>query len=214
MPQEMPSPVQPKSKGRPRAFDRDAALVRALDVFWRRGYELASVAELCAAMAINPPSLYAAFGNKATLFLEAVDFYERTYWEATWARMKTEPDIHRAIAAFFKEAAHILLSPQAPCGGMVVLAAVNVSPESVEVSSAIAKLRQDGKNLFLQRIKRAIKDGQLPTKTDAKSLAAALNTLLEGMSLQARDGLTQSEMARLAAHAVRLLPPPLQLDAE
>lgn len=193
-------------KGRPRGFDREQALIRALDVFWRLGYEPASVAELCSVMGIKPPSLYAAFGNKAKLFLEAMDFYEHTYWDATWARLDSEPDVHRAVAAFFKEAAGILLSPDAPCGCLVVLAAINVSPESTEVSSAVAKLREHGKNLFNKRLRRALSDGQLPVETDIKSLAAALNTMLEGMSIQARDGLTPTAMVHLAAHAVRLLP--------
>lgn len=202
---ETPSTTQ-RSKGRPRGFDRDQALTRALDVFWHRGYELASVAELCTAMGINPPSLYAAFSNKAKLFLEAVDFYERTYWDATWNAMNTEPDVYQAIGDLFEASAHILLSPEAPCGCLVALAAVNVSPESVEVSEAIGQLRQQGKELFVKRLRRAVKEGQLPIRTDVKSLAAALNTMLEGMSIQARDGLSVDEMTRLAAHAVRLLP--------
>ena len=75
MPRTTPVPPH-RSKGRPRTFDRAAALNRALNVFWRRGYEPASISELCAAMEINPPSLYAAFGNKAQLFMEAVQHYE------------------------------------------------------------------------------------------------------------------------------------------
>lgn len=74
----------PSRRGRPRNFDRNNALMAALGIFWRRGYELTSVGELCKVMDINPPSLYAAFGNKASLFLEAVDYYETTYWDHTW----------------------------------------------------------------------------------------------------------------------------------
>jgi AcrR family transcriptional regulator len=200
-------PDSPRNKGgRPRGFDRDQALTRALDVFWRRGYELASVAELCSAMGINPPSLYAAFGNKSKLFLEAVNFYEHRYWDATWEALEAEPDLHRAIIEFFDASARILLSPQAPCGCLVVLAAVSISDESVEVREAIEALRRESKALFVKRVKRAIKDGQLPAQTDVKSLGGALNTMLEGMSLQARDGLSVADMKRLAAHAVRLLP--------
>ncbi len=201
-----PSAAPGRAMGRPRGFDRDTALTQALDVFWRRGYEPTSVAELCAAMGINPSSLYAAFGNKAKLFLEAVDFYERTYWEDAWTRLEHDPDVHRSIASFFQEAATILLSPKAPCGCLVVLAAVNVSRDSTEVAQAIATLRQEGQNLFAVRLQRGVKEGQLPADTDVKSLAGALNTMLEGMSLQARDGLTVAQMARLAAHASRLLP--------
>lgn len=199
-------PSTPRIKGRPRGFDREEALVHALDVFWRRGYEPASLAELCSAMGINPPSLYAAFGNKAKLFLEAVDFYERNYWDAPWARMAEEPDVHRAIDLFFKEAGEILLSPKVPCGCLVVLAAINVSADSVEVFDAVKALRLEGISHFTKRLKKGVKDGQLPAKTDVKSLAAVLNTLLEGMSIHVRDGVTLSEMNKLAAYAVRILP--------
>lgn len=214
MPNErsLTEPLQNKG-GRPRGFDRDQALTRALDVFWRRGYELASVAELCSAMGVNPPSLYAAFGNKSKLFLEAVDFYEHRYWDATWEALEVEADIHQAVANFFDASARILLSPQAPCGCLVALAAVSVSDASVEVREAIDALRLEGKALFVKRLKRAVKECQLPAQTELKSLAGALNTMLEGLSIQARDGLSTSEMRRLAAHAVRLLPTRPSADA-
>ncbi|WP_269758737.1 hypothetical protein [Variovorax sp. E3] len=88
----------------------------------------------------------------------------------------------------------------------MALAAVSVSDESVEVREAIDALRREGKAIFVKRLKRAVKEGQLPAQTELKSLAGALNTMLEGLSIQARDGLSTSEMRRLAAHAVRLLP--------
>ncbi len=201
------SPAAPaRSKGRPRAFDRDQALSQALDVFWRRGYELASVAELCAVMGISPPSLYSAFGNKAALFLEAVAFYEARYWDATWQRLDTCDDLHLGVAAFFDEASRILLSPNAPCGCLVALAATNVSEESVDVRAAIDALRLEGKLAFVARLERAVEQGQLPSGADCKALAAGLNTMLEGMSIQARDGLSLAEMRSIGALAVRLLP--------
>jgi AcrR family transcriptional regulator len=206
-------PVQNKG-GRPRGFDREQALTLALDVFWRRGYELASVAELCSAMGINPPSLYSAFGNKSKLFLEAVALYEHRYWDATWEALEAEPDIHQAVADFFDASARILLSPQAPCGCLVALAAVSVSDASIEVKEAIDALRREGKALFVKRLKSAVKERQLPAQTDLKSLAGALNTMLEGMSIQARDGLSTDEMRRLAAHAVHLLPVRRQAAAQ
>ena len=205
----MSNPEFPSLKrhlGRPRSFDRDHALTQALDVFWRRGYELTSVAELCAAMGINPPSLYAAFGNKSKLFLEAVDFYEHCYWQPAWLAMNAEDDVHVAIANFFGTAARILLSPDAPCGCLVVTAAVSISEDSVEVRAAIEALRMEAKKIFRERLRRAVCEGQLPAETDEHSLAAALNTMLEGMSIQAKDGLTNAQMLCLAAYAARLLP--------
>ncbi|MCH5277351.1 MAG: TetR/AcrR family transcriptional regulator [Desulfovibrionaceae bacterium] len=198
-----------RGKGRPRAFDRAKALRSALDVFWRRGYEPASVAELCAAMGIRPPSLYAAFGNKAALFLEAVRYYEKTYWEEPARRFLAEPNLYAAVDNFFREAAQILLSPETPCGCMIVLAAINISEDEKDIIAAIGELRLETKRMFADRLRQAIRAGQIPADTDVPALSGALNTMLEGMSLQARDGLFQSELMAMAAHAVRMLPGPL-----
>lgn len=196
-----------QGKGRPRAFDRTRALHSALKIFWQQGYEPASVADLCRAMEINPPSLYAAFGNKASLFLEALRYYEQTYWEAPARRFLAEPDVYAAVAGFFREAAQILLSPETPCGCMVVLAAINISERETIIIDTVRELRSATKAMFSNRLRQAIKDRQIPPDTDVPALAGALNTLLEGLSIQARDGLFQSELTAIAAHAVRMLPP-------
>lgn len=195
-----------RGKGRPRCFDRDNALLRALNVFWRRGYEPASITELCKAMGINAPSLYATFGNKAKLFLEAVHFYEKTYWEAPSRELLAEPDLYRGIDGFFKESARILLSPDSPCGCMVVLAAINIADDAKDVIDAIRELRHATKDMFATRLRQGITDGQLPQDTDVTAMAGALNTMLEGLSIQARDGLSQDELKHIASYAVRLLP--------
>lgn len=207
MPAQRPRQSEPRGKGRPRAFDRAQALNKALEIFWRQGYAPASVAELCKAMEINPPSLYASFGNKANLFLEALRHYEHTYWDAPARRFLAEADVYSAVEQFFQEAAEILLSPETPCGCMVVLAAVNISEDEKEIIAAVRALRLATKSMFADRFRRAIQDGQIPADTDVPALAGALNTLLEGLSLQARDGLFQSELKAIAAHAVRMLPP-------
>ncbi len=195
-----------RGKGRPRCFDREQALRKALEIFWRRGYEPASITELCKAMGINAPSLYAAFGNKARLFLEAVKFYEKEYWTAPAEKFEAEPDLYRAIDEFFKDSARILLSPDTPCGCMIVLAAINIAEDAQEIIEAIRELRFASKAMFAARLNRAIRDGQIPADTDVTALAGAFNTMLEGLSIQARDGLSQSELERVAAHAARMLP--------
>lgn len=195
-----------RGKGRPRCFDRDKALTKALDVFWRRGYEPASIAELCQAMEINPPSLYSAFGNKSKLFLEAVNFYEKKYWDAPSKKLMSDPDIYRGIEVFFREAAHILVSPDSPCGCMVVLATINVCEDAEEIVKAIRELRMATKALFAELLQRGVDSGQLPSDTDVIALAGAFNTMLEGLSIQARDGLSPSELEHISAHAVKLLP--------
>jgi len=210
----MPETIIPfhRSRGRPRTFDREAALIRALGVFWERGYEPASISELCTAMEINPPSLYAAFGNKAQLFMEAVLHYETVYWDAAWERMEAVAEVHQAMAGFFRAAALILTSQEAPCGCLVVLAATNVSAEGQEVNDALKALRKAARDRFLARIRRAVEDAQLPPDTDAEGLASALNTMLEGMSLQSRDGATQAEIERVGMIAMSMLYSHAQVD--
>lgn len=198
----------PSRRGRPRNFDRDTALIRALGVFWRYGYEPSSVGELCRVMAINPPSLYAAFGSKAELFLEAVNFYESTYWDAPWAKMLQEANVHVAIREFFEDAAAILTSQDVPCGCLVVLAAINVSPESKEVYDTVKALREEGRVYFRKRLQAGKECGQLPPETNIDGIALALNTLLEGMSIPAQDGISHEELRHIATCAVMLLPAP------
>lgn len=195
-----------RGKGRPREFDREKALHIALRIFWRQGFEPTSVAELCEAMEIKAPSLYAAFGNKASLFLEALRYYEKTYWEAPANRLMSEANIYEAIKKYFEDAAEILLSPSTPCGCMLVLAAVNISENEREIINVIRQMRMSAKMMFAERLRKAINDGQIPADTDVPALAGALNTLLEGMSLQSRDGLFLSELKAIASYAVKLLP--------
>ncbi|MFM0047815.1 TetR/AcrR family transcriptional regulator [Paraburkholderia sediminicola] len=196
----------PRSKGRPRGFDRDAALNQALGIFWRRGYEPTTIAELCTEMGINPPSLYAAFGNKAQLFIEAARHYENVYWGEAWHRLEKDSDLRRGMKAFFRDAAKILTSQEAPSGCMVVLGAANVSKNAEEIQDALKELRDEAKQHFLHRLKTAVTAGDIPSGTDVKSLAATLNTVLEGMSVQARDGTSQVELERIAHTAMALLP--------
>lgn len=194
-----------QQRGRPRSFDRNKALERALGVFWQRGFAPASIADLCAAMEIKPPSLYAAFGNKEQLFMEAVDYYERTYWDETWDRMVTEPDVFEAISAFFHAAANILTMQEAPCSCMVVLSAINVPAESGGVADALRAMREEGRSCFVDRVREGVAAGQLSAATDAEAVGMTLNTILEGMSIQARDGATRADLEKIAACSVAVL---------
>lgn len=200
------TPIEPhRAKGRPRSFDRAKALEAALGVFWKKGFAPATIAELCAAMGINPPSLYAAFGNKAQLFMEAVEHYERLYWDDTWDRMSAEPDVHAAIEGFFSDAANILTTPDAPCGCVVVMGAINVPAEFQSVADALRQLREEGRRLFLERLELGLSDGQLPRGTDIDRLATTLNTLLQGMSIEASDGASRARLDQVASGVKAML---------
>lgn len=195
-----------KLRGRPRSFDREAALESALALFWRLGYEPATIAELCKAMGINPPSLYAAFGNKAQLFIEAVRYYEAIYWDAAWTRLYETPDIRNAICDFFGDAARILSLPDAPCGCLVTLGATTMASDAEGVHAALKALRVEARLAFQARLEQAVKDGQLPTDTAIGALAMTFNTAIEGMSLHARDGAQQADLEGIGPLIVRMLP--------
>lgn len=197
-----------KPKGRPREFDRTAALVAALRLFWRLGYEPASVAALCREMKINPPSFYAAFGSKEALFIEAVLYYERAYWSEPVAEVEKSPKpLCEAMNDFFCRACDVLLSKENPSGCMVVLAAVNISPEEKRIAELVRRLRGETRAFFKARLERAKAEGELRADADAEGLADILNIILEGMSIQAKDGLDIESMKRAAKYASELLRP-------
>ena len=117
-----------------------------------------------------------------------------------------EKNFYLAVHDFFAEAARILLSPDTPCGCMVVLSAVNISEGETDIIRDLRRRRLETKNMFARKIRQAVDEGQLPADTDSESLACAFNTFLEGLSLQAQSGMGVKEMGAVASYAVRMLP--------
>lgn len=196
-----------KTRGRPRQFDRHEALETALRLFWDKGYDPTTLAELCEAMQIKTPSLYAAYGNKEALFLEAAHYYEETYWAEPARRFMSEPDIYTAVANYFQEAAQIMLAPDAPAGSLTILAAINISAGETKIIEELGKMRARTREMFSDRMRLAIEQGQIPADTDVPAVAGSLAALLEGLALQARDKIFLSQLKAMAALAPRLLPP-------
>lgn len=194
-----------KAVGRPKEFDRDQALEKALQVFWEKGYVLASMSELCRAMQINAPSVYATFGNKTQLFLEALNFYEEKYWAAPCQKFLEEKDVKKAVENFFAAAIEILYSQKNPCGCMTVLAAVSIPEEETEIHERVQELRLQMQEMLLIRFRQAVQDGQLAKKTDCEALAVAMNTLLEGLSIQVKSGISAARLQNIPQLAVRML---------
>ena len=170
--------------GRPREFDRDTALDKAMRLFWERGYEGTSVGDLAEALGIGKPSLYAAFGHKEQLFYEALDLYIRTYGP-TLGDVATA---RGAIESLLRSNAETYADPNIPSGCMIVLAAAVGPPQNAEVRAHLSMLRNASTGSFAARIRKGIADGDVPAGADADAMAAFYTTVLNGLALQARDG--------------------------
>ncbi len=195
------SPPDAKGRGRPRAFDRQAALAQATHLFWRKGYEATSIADLTAAMGIGGPSLYAAFGAKEALYVEALGYYQATYEGSVWSGFKTAATARAAVEALLTDSASALTGalPDAPHGCMVTLSSVADHP-------GLAEMVRAARGVTLERLEarltRAVADGEIPATTDLRALARFVQTIQNGMSILARDGAPRTELEAVAQVAM------------
>ena len=195
-----------KPRGRPLSFDRDAALETAMHVFWERGYEAASIADLTSAMGITPPSLYTAFGDKEHLFLETIERYALNFGSAGTRALREETTARGAIERWLLESARELTEPCHPKGCMVVMAATNCSAAAERVQDALLLRRTEALADVRRRIQGDIDLGQLPANTDAAELASFYGAVYQGMSMQAKDGATRDGLLRTVKTAMRAWP--------
>ncbi|MBM9508232.1 TetR/AcrR family transcriptional regulator [Actinacidiphila acididurans] len=192
--------------GRPRSFDREQALERAVDVFWAYGYDATSVSVLTAALGIGPASMYAAFGDKRALFLEALGRYLHTYGAFTASALSEEPRAGDAVERLLFEAAAAYTRPDHPPGCLLITAATNCSPQSSDMSTRLRELRAAGLRALQDKIAAAVRSGELPPDTDAHALATFYSAVLQGMSAQARDGASRSDLRHIAEAALLAWP--------
>ena len=191
--------------GRPRAFDMDQALDQALHVFWEKGYEGTSIADLTKAIGINPPSLYAAFGNKETLFKKVLNRYEARRDEI-FEEAFAAPTARQAIERLLESVAERLSGKDGPSGCLMVQAALCGGEECDSVRKDLAARRAQGEILIRRRLERGKKEGDLPKDADLVGLARYLATVMQGMAVQAAGGASRKELRAIANTALRAWP--------
>jgi AcrR family transcriptional regulator len=189
-------------RGRPRSFDREEALASAMDVFWVKGYEGASISDLTQAMGIGSPSLYAAFGSKEALFHEAVEFYSRTEGPELWDVVDAAPTARQGVEGFLMATARVFTRAGKPRGCLVTLSALNTTPASASVCEAMRERRAVGQCGLEARLKRAVAEDELPPALDTGAVAAFYVTVQQGMSIQARDGASREALEKVAQAAM------------
>jgi AcrR family transcriptional regulator len=191
-------------RGRPRSFDRATALEKAILAFWEHGYEATSVSDLTRVMGIGAPSLYAAFGDKRSLFEEVVQEYGARYGSFGDRALAEEPTVRAAMERMLREAAFEYTAPGRPHGCLVIHAATNCS--SPEVEESLRVRRNANIAAFESRVRAGMAAGELSADTDATALARHVGAVIQGMSQQARDGASREELEAVAEIAMAIWP--------
>ena len=188
-------------RGRPRSFDRDAALEKAVETFWRHGYEGTSIADLTGAMGITAQSLYAAFSSKADLYREALAWYQ-AHVGSLGADLGGESDVVAEMAALLAGSAHAFTRPGRPRGCMISTSVLTCAVENEPIARHVQALRGASIDRLRARIERGIAEGQLKPTTDSQALARFIGAMIQGMSVQAQDGASEPALLAIVDYAV------------
>jgi AcrR family transcriptional regulator len=190
--------------GRPTGFDKDAALEAAMLLFWERGYEGTSMADLTQAMGVNPSSIYAAFGGKHALFSLAVERYMGS--RALYAtKALEEPTLERVVRALFDSTVAFLTAPGHPPTCMTLAGAVGCSVDASPAREIMTEIRKQNEVAMRERFLQARKSGELSKDINVDDYTRYLSSILAGLSIQAANGSTKAELKRTVKMALRHL---------
>ncbi len=192
-------------RGRPREFCVDHALAQALRVFWEKGYDGTSLTDLTEAMGITRPSLYAAFGNKESLFRKALDLYEREKLDYI-GRALAAPTARGVAETMLRGSVDNVLSCDEPHGCLGVITSVACGPESQSIREEVVQRGEKGKRALTERFERAKAEGDLAPDVDAEGLTRVLVAMLQGISVQANQGATRKQLEGLVETGLAMWP--------
>jgi AcrR family transcriptional regulator len=195
----------PKRAGRPRGFNQEEALDRAMHVFWQKGFEGASLNDLTTAMGIQPASLYKAFGNKRTLFEKTLARYLAGPVAFVHDALN-EPTAFAVADRILRRTAEFLTEGRSRRGCMTIQAALAGGVESEPIRRRLIALRVKEQDALRRRFERAKSEGDLPNDADAADLARFVTALFQGMTVQAINGASREDLLRLSDTAFRIWP--------
>ena len=193
------------TRGRPREFCVEDALAKALRVFWSNGFEGTSMTDLTEAMGITRPSLYAAFGNKESLFRKALDLYEREKMDYV-GKALVQPTARQVAEAMLRGAVENTTSCDEPHGCMRMIASVTCGPEAESIRDEVLERGKVVHQEIIRRFERAKAEGDLPAHVDVEGLTDVLKALFQGISMQAGAGATREELDRLVDTGLTMWP--------
>jgi TetR/AcrR family transcriptional regulator, copper-responsive repressor len=195
-----------RKRGRPRLLNRDVGLDVAARLFWERGYEGTSIADLTQAMGVTPPSLYATFGSKEELYRQALDHTIERESKCRSEALQGAMPVYDALAFYLYDVVQGITDPSKPRGCIISTAVLQHAEENESVAQAVAARRAASIQAMKARFDRAIDEGELPTDTDTDSLARFYTAVVQGMSAQACDGACTVTLKRLVDIALSAWP--------
>jgi AcrR family transcriptional regulator len=190
--------------GRPIGFDRDAALEAAMLLFWERGFEGASMADLTQAMGLNPSSIYAAFGDKHALFSLAVKRYLESRAQYATKALE-EPTLEKIVRALFNSTVAFLTTPGHPHICMTLAGASGCSVDAAPARDIMTEIRKQNEAAMRERFLKARRSGELSKDINVDDYTRYISSILSGLSIQAANGSTKSELRRTSQMALRHL---------
>lgn len=199
--------------GRPREFDVDVALDAVLSVFWAKGYEGASLDDLTRAANITRPSLYAAFGDKRSLFVKALDRYDSVYMRF-WEEALDEPTSLRVVERILRGSLELQTKYPAHRGCLGVNGALACSDDGESVRRELVKRRAGAERLLADRLQHAQDEGDLPAGAAPETLAAFVSTVSQGMAVQAKAGASIKKLEALVEHTLKTWPRDCRTSSE
>lgn len=193
------------TRGRPRGFDRGAALLAATRLFWDRGYDGTSLAELTAAMGISPSSFYAAFGDKRALFAEAIQGYMERY-TAIYVAAAECPTAREVVERVLRDSADEFTDPHRPMSCLVVSAAIQGGTDTIDVRRTLEDHQRGLAHILTERFDADLATGRLPGEVDTALLTDWVRTLWEGLSNQSNAGVGRDRLHEIITVALRSWP--------
>ena len=196
-------PELKRRRGRPKCFDEQEALQKAMMLFWKYGYEATAMSDLTKALNLTAPSIYSTFGDKSQLFHACLDYYlkhEACSLDLIFQQAETAKV---AIELYLYENLKKLLQQDKPTGCMLVTATMNCSEQHQSLQHDLLLKRQQVKEKIYQCLQQGVEDGDLSSDADIQAMTDYYSTVIQGLTMQARDGVAIEQLENVVTLALK-----------